>query len=497
MRHLLLSSTAGVILMACSTAPQPMTETDAVTYASELRRDILAQEEPLTGPVSLYEAMARALKNNLDHRVSMMEMDLARADYDLSHYDALPKVVANSGYYGRNNQFGSSSLSLLSGRQSLEPSTSSPRDVFSGDLTASWNILDFGLSKIRSEQLGDEILIYEERRRKAIIQIIEDVHRAYWRAVSSQRLSDRLSVLEEDVREAFDDSRALYVSRKTSPMPVLAYQRELNDVLGQAQRMSHGLNIAKMELAALMGVPPDQNFTLATPREDPRPVNLAMTYNQMMDVALRQRPEIRMSFYARRIGEKEMKKAVLQALPAIEAFTGLNASSNDFLFNKDWVSYGARTSWSLIDVFKVESRKRKTKANNALEEQRGLAAAMAVMMQIGVSRLRYESLMAEYVTAEQATQIQDDILGQVQSLSKVGATSRQALVRERMNTLISEARRDVVYAELKEAAANIYSSLGYDPYGADIRGDEDIATIASSLKALWDTRSQSSGHSSV
>jgi len=71
----------------------------------------------------------------------MMEIDLARTDYDLSRYDRLPKIVANSGYYGRNNQQGSSSLSLLSGRQSLEPSTATQRDVFSGDLTASWNIL--------------------------------------------------------------------------------------------------------------------------------------------------------------------------------------------------------------------------------------------------------------------------------------------------------------------------------------------------------------------
>ena len=62
-----------------------------------------------------------------------------------------------------------------------------------------------------------------------------------------------------------------------------------------------------------------------------------------------------------------------------------------------------------------------------------------------------------------------------------------------MNALISEARRDTVHAEMKEAAAQIYSSLGYDPYGADIRGDEDVATIAASLEALWEERSRAPG----
>jgi len=259
MRGVVLVS-AGLTLMACSTVPQAITVSEALNHAEELRTELSAQREPVTQPISLYEGMARALKYNLNHRVSMMEMNLARADYDLSHYDRLPKIVANSGYYGRNNQQGSSSLSLLSGRQSLEPSTATERDVFSGDLTASWNMLDFGLSKIRSEQLGDDIMIYEERRRKAIIQIMEDVHRAYWRAVTSERLKTRLALLEGDVRQAFDDSRILYTARKTAPMAALTYQRELNDIQGQSQRLSRDLRLAKMELAALMGLSPDQSF---------------------------------------------------------------------------------------------------------------------------------------------------------------------------------------------------------------------------------------------
>ena len=494
MRHFLLSSAAGLILIGCSsTTPMAITDSEAANNAAAVRADIASKQEPTTQSISLYDAMARALKYNLDHRVSMMEMDLARADYDLSRYDQLPKVVANGGYYGRNNEAGSSSRSLLTNRESLEPSTSTERDVFSGDLTASWNILDFGLSKIRSEQLGDEVMIYEERRRKAVIQIMEDVHRAYWRAVSYERLGNRLAALEGDVREAFDSSRALYVSRRTAPMPALSYQRELNDVQGQAQRMSRDLKMAKMELAALMGLSPDQSFTLKMPSHGNRPVRLAMNYDKMIEVALVQRPEVRESVYAQRIGEKEMKKAVLEALPSIEGFAGLNVSSNDFLFNNDWASYGARASWNLIDVFSTGKRKRKAKAKYELEKQRGLAAAMAVMTQVGVSRARYESLMSEYVTADQGAQVQGDILNQVEALARASTASRQTLVRERMNAILSEARRDSVHAEMKEAAAHIYTSLGYDPYGADIRGDEDVATIAASLEALWKSRSRMPG----
>jgi len=493
LQNVLLSVVTGLALSACSSMPQAITDSESAQNLDALRTEISDRQIPATQPVTLYEAMARALKYNLDHRVSMMEIDLSRLDYSLSRYDMLPKLVASGGYYGRNNQAGSSSLSLISGRQSLEPSTATERRIWTGDLTATWNILDFGLSKIRSEQLANEALIYEERRRKVIIQIIEDVHRAYWRAASSERLSRRLTALEGDVRQAFENSRSLYRARKTAPMPALSYQRELNDIQGQAQRLSRDLKTAKIELAVLMGLSPDQAFTLKALPQGGRPLRLAMNYEEMINLALRQRPEIRESIYARRIGDKEMKKAVLEAFPSIEGFIGLDVSTNGFLYQSNWAEYGTRASWNLIKVFSAGRRKNKAKARVKLEQERALAAAMAVMAQVRVACALYESLMSEYLTSQKGVQIQDDILKQVEALSQTGSGSHQTLVRERMNSLMSEARRDGLHAEMKQAATHIYTSLGHDPYGADIRGDEDVATIAASLKALWESRNGLSG----
>jgi len=440
MKHIWICGVAAVFMTACQTSVDVINEDEFAAAGQALKAQIQSDVAPVTQSISLYEAMARALKYNIDHRVAMMETDLARADYDLSRYDLLPNVVASGGYFGRDNDPGANSISLLSGRESLEPSTSTERDFLSGDLTASWNILDFGLSKIRSEQLGNEALIYEERRRKAIIQIMEDVHRAYWRAVSSERLSTRLKALESDVQTAFSQSRGLYSSRLTAPMPALSYQRELNDIQAQAQKMSRELTLAKMELAALMGLTPSEDFSLVVPAHNDRPMPLAMPLEEMIDHALTKRPEVRESAYAQRIATGDIKRAALEALPSLEGFAGLNGSTNSFLFNQDWVSYGARVSWNLLDVFKTPIRKKRAKAKATLETQRGLAAAMAVMTQVGVSRARYEGLMQEYQTASVGTDVQTDILNQVVALTQA------------------------------------------------ITGQEDIAQISESLKVLWTQR---------
>ena len=494
-RKFLLGSVFGVAVLTagCSTSVTRVTDVEAANFAAESREAILTRQTPVTQSISLYEAMARALKHNLDHRVAMMEADLAQADYDLSRWDMLPKVVANGQYYGRSNEAGASSLSLLSGRESLEPSTSTDKNVSTGDLTASWNILDFGLAKIRAEQLGNEALIFEERRRKAIIKIMEDVHRSYYRAISAERLASRLNALEGDVSQSFKTSREQFALRRTSPMPTLTYQRELNDIQSQAQRLTRDMQMAKMELAALMGLSPDQKYNLQIQGEMPRPQKLVMSYEDMIDQALQNRPEIRENLYTQRIGETEIKKASLEALPSLEGFVGLDASSNDFLFNNDWAGYGARVSWNLLTVFSTGKRKRKAKAQAELERERGLATAMAVMTQVGVARARYDSLTSEYQTASDGAMVQNDILGQVESLAQASSASKQTLIRERMNGIISEARRDAVMAEMAEASAHIYSAMGYDPYTTGIDGTEDIETIASNLRVLWTERSRSPG----
>lgn len=113
---------------------------------------------------------------------------------------------------------------------------------------------------------------------------------------------------------------------------------------------------------------------------------------------------------------------------------------------------------------------------------------MAVMTQVSVSRARYHFLTQEYDTATQGTQVQSDILNQVEALSRASSASRQSLVREQMNALLAESRRDSLHAEMQEAMANVYTAMGYDPYGIDINGGEDVATIAESLETLWAAR---------
>ncbi|MEO0612506.1 MAG: TolC family protein [Pseudomonadota bacterium] len=231
MRKLLLTAAIPLLLAGCAVTPTPFGQAEIDAQADDRVASYLADQEAITRPISLYEAMARAVKYNLDFKVELMEQALRSKELNLTRYDLLPEVIAGAGYAGRSNFSGASSSQLLGprevGAQSLVSSTSSERDVFNSDINLSWDILDFGLSYVRAKQAADEVLIASERKRTVMNRIIEDVRTAYWRAVSAERLIQRLGRLEDDIEGVLSASEAAYKERKTAPLSSLTYQRGL------------------------------------------------------------------------------------------------------------------------------------------------------------------------------------------------------------------------------------------------------------------------------
>ncbi|MEM7251570.1 MAG: TolC family protein [Pseudomonadota bacterium] len=472
----------------CAVPLKPFTGPELNQFAADKAARVRHEQVAVNGPIDLYEAMARALKFNLDLKVELMEEALRARELDFSKYDMLPDLVANAGYSKRSNDSGASSQSLISGRESLEPSTSSERESVTADLELSWDVLDFGLSYVRAKQSADEVMIALERRRKVANRIIEDVRTAYWRAVSSQRLVTQLEQLEVQVESAFNNSTQLVERRKTSPLTALTYQRELMDIKRELQGLHRELAVAKFQLAALMNLGPNDEFTLVIPERNESRLELRIDSARLVGQALRNRPEIREVAYQLRINESEAERALLELLPNFKGFLGWNFDGNDFLYKSNWVTWGARASWNAMRAFSYPARKDVIEAQGTLLDQRALALTMAIMTQVHVGRARYEHLRREFKTARRARGIQHTIIEQIQAQYQAGKVSRQTLIREQMNALVAEFRRDVAFADLQNAFANVYASIGLDPYEGTLDTSAPLATITQNLAELWKDR---------
>lgn len=492
-RAVLLSVIGAMLLAGCAVTPEPLTEMELTAAAEANLAGITADQEPVAASVDLYEAMARALKYNLDHRVEMMQVALGQRQLARAGADMLPQLVANGGYAGRNNTAASYSQTLVSGIRSAEPSFSSEKTALAGDLTFTWHILDFGLSYVRARQAGDKALIAEETRRKIVNRIIEDVRTAYWRAVSAERLLSGFRELEGRVVKAQAQTRAIRKAGETSALAALTYERELVDIKKQIQRLDRELVTAKAQLAALINIRPGTPFSLVVPRRDIADISLDGVSGDVALDAIRNRPEMRELLYKMRINDKEHDAAILSLLPSPALYAGLNVDSNDFLYNTNWVSWGAKASWNAMQVFAYPARKGAIEAEGDVLKAQAQALAIAIATQVHIAQARYKLLRKSAATAAEYYNIQRGILEQTRVSVRGGAASEQTLIREEMNTLVASVEFDVAYADLQNAFAAVYASLGVDPHDVPIAPSMSVSDLASALRTTWSVRGDRAG----
>src|SRR3569832_139754 len=178
-----------LILGGCANSPNPFTGQQLSDIAHQDRQASLHGIEPLSGPLTLLEAIARALKYNLEHRVRMLELAMAVGHLDASRYDMLPRLLANAGYSSRDEENIRRATATVTGAPSLaKPYISNERSHVTSDIGLTWNVLDFGASYYSAKQNADRVLAAAERRRKAMHLLTQNVRSAFWRAACAVNL---------------------------------------------------------------------------------------------------------------------------------------------------------------------------------------------------------------------------------------------------------------------------------------------------------------------
>src|SRR4051812_1072096 len=203
----LLFCTAALASGCANLAPKAVPVEEVRTQAAVDRTTAASGVEPIRGPMSLEEAIARAIKYNLERRTRMMEEALALNQLEVSRYDMLPKVLASAGYVQRSEYLTTRAIDSVTGKPSLaNPSITSDKQHVLSDLGLSWSLLDFGLGYINAKQNANRVMIAAERRRKALHVLIQDVRTAFWRAAGAQKLRADVRKAIELAEEALEDA---------------------------------------------------------------------------------------------------------------------------------------------------------------------------------------------------------------------------------------------------------------------------------------------------
>jgi len=453
-------------LGGCAVTPEPMTSAERKERIRQDMSALFKDVEPLSGPLSLHEAQARALKYNADARLKLMEEALSNAQLDLAHYDMLPRMTVSAGYTSRNNDALSSSVTLNNGV--LTPtgtySGAQERNRTTTNAVLAWNVLDFGVSYVRAQQQATQTLMANERKRKVVQNIMQDVRHAYWRAYGAQNILPRLDALLVQVNDALKRSRSMEEQRLMAPIDALSYQRGLIDLYQQIMRHRQELASAKTELSALINVKPGTKLDLSGDGNmDSLPGAKILSDMDALDqAALANRPELREEDYRKKVTVLEARKALFSLLPGIELNASANHDSNRFLFKNDWTETGATVSFNLLRAFSYSSMKDAQEAQAKLDDARRVALSMAVLAQVRIAGEPYREAITDYSINKQAAEVDARIEKHVVSGVMANSESDMTLLRAKVKAALSEMQRYVSYAGLQMSYARVANSIGVD-----------------------------------
>ena len=470
------------MLSGCAVKPAPLSMDEHQARVAEDRLKLYANQEPLTAPLTLDTAIARALAYNFDHHLAIMEAAFHNQQLLSANLAMLPRLALNAGYSGRSNDSASSSISYETGRESLEASYSSERQRVTGDLTLSWTILDFGLSYFQAKQQADRLLIMQERKRRVVNNMVKEVIAAYWKAITADKLLPQVKSALEHTRTALASYAEIHDKKLSPPLETLEQYRDLLNIENSLRRIQADLTMARVKLAALINVPLSSAFSIAPPDDYMLvPPPLTASVEELEDKGLVLRPDLREEAYQERIDKSEVHKEILRMLPGVSLFGGFNFDSNRFLVHNFWSEIGAKATMSLFNLITGPMQIKAANTKVEVSRTRRLAQTVAALTQIHLSYYQYIQALEDYNHIAKANRVEKQILAIAESEQVFEAESKLLFIRRSVNAVRAEIEHGRILSDIYASWGNMYFSLGGDIVPMEFNQDS-IAGMSALIK---------------
>jgi multidrug efflux system outer membrane protein len=453
-------------LSGCAIEPEPIKPDERLASMLKDQTEIYSKQEIISAPLTFYDALARALKYNFDHRLSMMEAVLQDTQLDVAKLNMLPRLALNAGYIMREDQLGSSSVDYFNQSRSAQLTQySTSQDASRGlaDLSFTWNVLDFGVSYYQAKQQANRVLIAQERRRKVVNNLIKEVLNAYWAASIADRLLPRVTPVLQQAEHALELSKSVEVGRLQPLLSVLEYQRSLLRIIDQLKKLKADLSVAKPKLAGLINAPMHIPFELAQPEQTPEPPVLDINMEELENISLFLRPELREEMYQERVSRDEAWKEMLKVMPGLTIPISGNWDSNSFLVYNIWMEAGVRTTFNLVNLLAAPKMWKSAQTQIDVAQTRRKALSVATLVQVNVSYLQYRKALDSYNSAKDLNTVDQSIFKVIKDTTESDAGSELERIHAATAALASQLQKEESLSEIYAALGNIYASMGLDP----------------------------------
>lgn len=262
----------------------------------------------------------------------------------------------------------------------------------------------------------------------------------------------------------------------------MRYQRDLLTLVRQLEAVADDMNIAKLKLAKLMGLPMGTPYSLAPAGTGFMP-RITRNVSELELVALVNRPEVQEERYNVRIAQAEARVALLKFLPSFNPFALESYDSNTYLAHNTWAEAGFRTAFDLIHLAALPAQRELSESQEELARQRRLAVSMAVVSQVHISLAQLAQARHRYDGAARIAAVERRLSALSAAGEEASATSELDRVRQHASAVAAELDRDRAYADMMNAHAAVFAALGVDQLPEQPAG-ATLADVSNAIRQM-------------
>lgn len=480
-RALLLIPALLAVLAGCGPAPDRLGSMETMDLIIEESRSNESAYKPGDELIlSLNDSFERAITENLDVRLSAFELVIAEDDIDLNRLAAYPQLDYNFNYFGRSNLGASSSKSILSGNQSLEPSISADRHRNTSDLDLRWNIIDIALAAVNTKTSQSVYLVQQEKHRQVVQTVISDVQRAYLRAWVAQRIGPDVEEILADLEASIGNIQSARAQKLLSSEQAARSVGALKSEIDALNDLIEQVAFAGAELRALLSIPQYVELILLEPSEDILDDSIFKILDLDMQIielaALRTRPEMREAAWNIQSAENDINREIIRTVPGAEIFLGYNTDTNSFLQDSEWFDFSASIVQKLMALATLPQRYDAAENKKEAEKIKAMATATAIITQVHLARHRLDLEKQFYDENEALAKSAIDLHLAAEKKHEEGFISGQERLMSQAKALGSQLRTHIAKADLRDAVLDMHISLGELPshiYGQIVQIQND------------------------
>ncbi len=315
-----------------------------------------------------------------------------------------PQIAANAGYTRVKPLSGTQVVSTGTSGTGFSTSSASFNE-FSGSLTLSQNIYDFGKT---SSQVDIQKYLLDSSKsdlETTVEQVLFNVKQAYYGVLQAKR---NRNVAEETVKQFqlhLDQAKGFYEVGTHPKYDVTKAEVDLSNAKLNLIKNENNVKVAKVTLNNAMGVPDAPDYTI----ED----NLAfqkyeITFSQAIETAYKNRPDL-LSIISKRMSlERSVDLAKTGYYPALTGNAQYNRSDNNFFPSAEGWSAGVALTFPIFSGFLTKHQVEEAKANLGVAQANEEALKQTILLDVQQAYLNLavaeESISNTELTVKQSTE---------------------------------------------------------------------------------------------